>query len=472
MSAAVAPIPPNPPEGAPPPAPAFSTKVLAALLDLSRRARQARSEAELTFLLVNDTTALAPYRQAGLWYAAQGIKTLSGLVQPEVNAPYAQWFKAVCEHLRTKAGATPGAPLPFTAASVPAVQARDWAEWWPAHALWVPMPAEGPVAGLVLVRDEPFTQSELTLVQEWCSVWWHALEALRRSQRRGLLAPWRRDLVGALPPPKAWWKRPLVLTAVALLVAAFLPVRLSVLAEGELVPRNPTVIRAPLDGVVDVFHVQPNELVKKDQPLFGFDEALIGSQLEVAEQALVTAATEYRQTLQQALTDASVRPQIAVLSGRIEEKRAEVDYLREQLSRARVLAPQDGVVLFDDPTQWIGRPVTIGERILRIADTDDVEVEAWLPIGDAIALEAGAPVKLFLNADPLRPVTARLRYIAHDAAERPDGSFAYRARATLEGTTSHRVGLKGTAKLEGERVLAIYWVMRRPIATVRAKLGL
>jgi hypothetical protein len=33
------------------------------------------------------------------------------------------------------------------------------------------------------------------------------------------------------------------------------------------------------------------------------------------------------------------------------------------------------------------------------------------------------------------------------------------------------VGLKGTAKLEGERVPAIYWAMRRPLATLRAWLG-
>ena len=69
-----------------PAAPATDHPVLA-LLDLSRRARAAASLDELAFLLVNDTRRLVPYRQAALWFAAGGVRTLSGVVQPEGNAP-------------------------------------------------------------------------------------------------------------------------------------------------------------------------------------------------------------------------------------------------------------------------------------------------------------------------------------------------------------------------------------------------
>ena len=71
----------------------------------------------------------------------------------------------------------------------------------------------------------------------------------------------------------------------------------------------------------------------------------------------------------------------------------------------------------------------------------------------------------------MSPVSATLRYMAHEAVQRPDGSYAYRVRATLEGKTSHRVGLKGTTKLHGGWVPLSYWVLRRPVATLRAYLG-
>lgn len=453
---------------------------LAALLDLSRSARQARSARELGFLLVNDSHALVPYRQAALWLADEGVHTLSGVVQPEANAPYVLWLEQLCRHLAAQHA---GPARSFTASDLPQALARDWAEWWPTHALWLAVPGSEPAAataapaevsatGLLLVRDLPWTPEEQALLREWADAWGHAFRALHRPRVRSWRAVWSRLRAHlARRSDRRWWQQSAVRWAALVVAVLALPVRLTVLAPGELVPAHPMVIRAPLDGVVDAFHVQPNQAVKKDQPLFGFDEALIQSRIEVAAQALATAETEYRQTSQQALTDAKFKTQLALLTGKIEEKRAEVDFLREQLTRARVLAPQDGVALFDDPTEWMGRPVSVGERILRIAAPSDAEVEAWLPLADAIALEPGAAVRLYLNASPLSPVSARLRYMAHDAVQRPDGSYAYRVRAALEAPTGHRVGLKGTAKLHGRWVPLAYWVLRRPLATLRGALG-
>lgn len=451
-----------------------------ALLDLSRRARQAATARELGFVLVNDSRTLVAYRQAGLWLAAEGVYALSGVVQIEANALYALWLEQVCSYLATQA---PGVLRSVAASDLPPGLAHDWDEWWPLHAVWLPLsgPAKAgaepgraalDAAGLVLVRDLPWTEQEKALLKEWADIGQHALQGLYRPRTgswRSLRQRARAQLV--FQPARRWWQqRALRWAALVALVLVF-PVRLTVLAPGELVPAHPLVIRAPLDGVLDVFHVQPNQAVKKDQLLFGFDEALIQSRTDVAVQALATAETEYRQTSQQALTDPKLKQQLALLIGKIEEKRAEVDYLRDQLLRARVLAPQDGVALFDDPSEWIGKPVAVGERIMRIATPSDSEVEAWLPMADAIALAPQAQVTLYLNASPLSPVSARLRFQAHAALQRPDGSYAYRVRATLEEPTSHRVGLKGTAKVYGDWVPLVYWVLRRPLAAARSTLG-
>ena len=112
---------------------------LATLLDLSRRARLASSARELGFLLVNDTHALAPYRQAALWLAGEGVYTLSGLVQVEANAPYALWVEQVCRYL-TAQDADPTRAL--TMADLPPALAENWLEWWPAHALWLVFPGD------------------------------------------------------------------------------------------------------------------------------------------------------------------------------------------------------------------------------------------------------------------------------------------------------------------------------------------
>jgi hypothetical protein len=192
----------------------------------------------------------------------------------------------------------------------------------------------------------------------------------------------------------------------------------------------------------------------------------------VAAQTLATAEAEYRQFVQQALSDNKSKSQLNLLLGKIEEKRAESDYLNDQLGRSRVVAPQAGIAMFDDPSEWVGKPVQTGERIMRIAAPGDVEIEAWLSLGDAIPITDKSPVSLYLSAHPLSSISAQVRYVAYEAVARPNGVFAYRVRARLDGGIDHRVGLKGTVKLHGHWVPLAYWVLRRPLATVRQTLGI
>ena len=454
----------------------LSVQALGTVLDLTRRTRQAADLSELCFLAVNDSHTLVPYRQGALWLAAEGVKTLSGVVQLEANAPYAQWLDRVC---RSVSQDNNSHPSQVSAAQLPQELALEWETWLPAYGLWLPLARDvmgqetsGSLGGLLLARDTPWQEQDVALLAEWIAIWsfaWHA-------RHRPNPWSWHRWLQIVRDQWQArqnivWWKQRRVHWVVGILAILLLPIRLSVLAPGELVPANPAVIRAPLEGVVGSFAVKPNQIVKVGQPLFVFDDASLKSKLEVAQQALSGAQAEYRQSAQLAVTDTKYKGQLALLMGKVEERQAESDYLQGQLERAHILAPQAGIALFDDPSEWIGKPVATGERIMRIAAPDDVEVEAWLAVGDAVPLPVGAPVSLYLNASPLFSVAAQLRYVAHDAVQRPDGSYAYRVRARLDHPTEHRVGLKGTAKLTGRWVPLVYWVLRRPVAGIRQMIG-
>ena len=446
--------------------PAAPDSPLITLLALARRARQVTDSAELSFMAVNDSHALAPYRQAVLWFGAAGVTALSGVVQPEANVPYVQYLERLCAELHKQRGAARA----VVAADLPPDIAGAWPEWLPAHGLCVPL--AGTDGLMLFARDAPWDEQEIVVLAEWLDIWRHAWQGVHGSNDagwgRGWRGWWRSPRAGAGGP---WWKRPAARWSAFVALVLCIPVRLSVLAPGELVPSDPAVIRAPFDGVIAGFLVKPNDVVKAGQPLLNFDDATVVSRLEVARQALATAEAEYRQTTQQALADAKYKAQLVVLAGKIEERRAEVSYLQGQLERSRIVAPKDGVALFDDPSEWVGRPVVTGERILRVAAANQIEVEAWITVDDAIPLEPGAPVTLYLNAAPFSPVDARLRYMAHDAVLRPDGGYAYRARAHLTEKADQRVGLKGTVKLSGRWVPMVYWVLRRPVAAVRQLVG-
>jgi len=450
-----------------------SSSPLLVLLDLARRARRAANLDELAFLAVNDSRALAVYRQAALWFVEGSIRALSGIVQAEANAPYVHWLDRVGQHFCTHSGAS---IIPVSAADLPPADAEEWSEWLPQHGLWFPIPGKNDgqlmTGGLLFAAEEPWSETQIALLREWLDIWLHAWLA-RADQQRWSWPKIRQALVAwfAAPTNLPWWRRPRTRAITVTVAILLFPVHLTVLAPGELVPANPAIIRAPLDGVIGQFHVAPNEKVRAGQALFGFDESALAARHDVAAQTLATAETEYRQYAQQAVTDSKSKAQLAQTLGKIEERKAEAGFLGDQLERARVVAPVDGVALFDDPTEWIGKPVQTGERVMRIAAPGDVEVEAWVSLADAIPLADKANVTLYLSADPLNSISAELRYFSHDAVLRPNGIYAYRLRANIPGGTERRVGLKGTVKIQGDWVPFSYWVLRRPLATIRQTLG-
>src|SRR3954469_6565328 len=69
---------------------------LGTLVQLLKRARRAATAEELTFIMVNETHALLPYRQAALWRrdaaGAGKLVALSGAALVERNAPFALWL--------------------------------------------------------------------------------------------------------------------------------------------------------------------------------------------------------------------------------------------------------------------------------------------------------------------------------------------------------------------------------------------
>lgn len=427
----------------------MSEATLVSLLSIEEHALKAATAAEIGFIMVNDTRALVEYRQAALHVAGQGVTAVSGVSGVEAEAPFAQWLGRVFRAVEARGEITPADRV-------------EWSEWLPAHPLFLPLAdADGKRLGtLLLAREEPWGEGETALAMRLAVTFSFAWAARARLSP---LASWRTRLTGV---PRWKWK-----VAVAAFLLLIFPVRLSVLAPAEIVPSDPAVIRSPLDGVIEAVLVRPNQAVTADQVLFNLDRTTIAGKLEVAAKALDTAKAELDQATQQAFYDPKAKSGWAVVKAKVEERQAERAQLEELMARARVTAPRLGVAVMDDPSEWIGRPVTMGEKVLAVADPAQVEVEAWLAPADLIALAPGGPVTLFLNTDPLSPVAAELSYIAFEATLQPDGMLAHRVRARITAEARPRIGLKGTARLDGARVPLLYWLLRRPLATARQWLG-
>ncbi|MDR3440648.1 HlyD family efflux transporter periplasmic adaptor subunit [Telmatospirillum sp.] len=440
-------------------------QLLGTLVELGKRTRDAATPAELGFIIVNESHRLVPYRQAALWLRdgkGRGrIVAVSGSPTVERGAPFTAWLNQVFARLDMSIGTA--AVRPVSSIDLKGSIGDEWQEWLPADGLWVPLVrrADRPVGVILFARDKPWTEGEQHLLGELSGSYAHAIAAFRGGRRRSLVSG-------------RWWHTSLVKLALAagLVGALCLPIPLSALAPAEVVALAPTIVRAPLDGVIDHFAVQPNAPVSVDQRLLELDPRTIENKLEVADKALAVAESEYRQAAQSALFDDKSRSQLAVLKAKMDQRRADVAYSKSLLDRIHVTASRSGIAVFDDPNDWIGRPVTIGERLMEIADPGQVELEIWLPVADAITLKPGAEVEFFLNVSPGEPLRATLRQASYEATMSPGNLLGYRLKASLAPTAKvPRIGLRGTAKVYGETVSLFYYLARRPLASARQLFG-
>lgn len=436
------------------------------LVGLQQRSQQARDEAELGFLIANDTWHLVPYSQACVFLPdALGRSTLrfvSGLGNALEDTPFTLWVRQVREAVA--ASGASGAPLRFEAQTLPAELHSGWSEWWPAHALWLPLvtPA-GDVAGVVLLaRDELWTDAELTTLKLLSGTYAYCLAALR-----GRRVTWRDRLQRLRAKPKR-----LAVVALLILVALFCPVRMSVLAPAEIIAMKAEAVAAPMDGVVKEFQVQPNQPVKKGQLLYTLDDTTLLNRREVATQALAVARADALAMQQKSFDSAQSKADLAALQGRVQEREADLGFINQSLARIQVRAAHDGVFVYGDPNDWIGKPVTTGERIAQLASPDALGVLVWLPVADAINLEPGAPMRVYLQVAPLDALSAELVQTSYQASLSPDGVAAYRIRGSLKAGERAHIGLRGVAKIYGEWEPAIYWLLRRPLGAVRQWIGL
>jgi len=449
---------------------------LSVLLELERMARKAEDPAALRYVLVNETKALVPYRQAAFWELGSGrVTALSGMSLPDRNAPFVAWLERLMAELHRRAvegrSRDEYPPLAVQAADMPEDISADWGDWLPAHALSVPIgSSDGVLRGiLLLARATPFSEHEPTLLSLLAEAYGHALQAVQPSTRpefsRAFLTRKARELLG--DRKKVRW------VAGGLLVLLLFPVRISSLAPAEVASRDPWVVRSPLDGVVRGIDVPPNSTVKRGAQLVTMERTVLENALAVTRQERMVSEAEYRRAAQGAVYERENMSEMSVLSARVGRLRAEEAYASEQLRRTLITAERSGVAVYGNPDDWNGRPVRTGERIMTIMDPKKAKLSVWLGVDDAISLEPGAEVVFFLSSNPLRPVRATLEYASYSPEIRPDGTLAYSLEAKFrDGTDLPRVGLKGTAKIYGNRVPLSYYLLRRPLAALRRWTGM
>jgi hypothetical protein len=443
-------------------------------LALAEKARQANTQEALAFLCCNETQAILPYRQAALVaFDPLGRSRFcghSGLASVECDSPYGLWLAEVALNLKDQLFALPieMPALVLYPEALPEALAESWGQWMPAHVCTFPLTGpDGKLrAALFLAREEPWpeeipSESPIYWLIQTIRVYGHAWWALSshgwRLQER---------IVALSRNPRVRRYLPLML------LFLLFPVREYALVPAEVVSLASQVIASPQEGVIREIKVLPNTEVKKGDVLAELDDTTLHNRVLVAKAALDTARADLLQSSQRAFERQDAKAEIGMAEGRFREKEAELNSLKEDLSRLQIVSPATGVFVYSNPDDWSGKPVQTGERIGFLADPMNLGVQLWVPVGEAINLKPSAPITLFLRVAPLSPLSAQLNYASYQVTESPDGIASYRVRGTLtEKSTISRIGLRGTARVGGDWSVLGYIILRRPLASFREWCG-
>lgn len=439
------------------------------LLTLEKTARHAVDQDELQFVIANETRRIIDYDQA-IFFAitATGkcrVRAVSGVSHPDTSSPFFQHLHRLIDGLLPEKEIEKIANLKKEDISQNLLP--DWNETALQNPIWCPLSnGRGSIkGGLLLTRKAEWQQPELARLEFLIDAYSHAWISLEKKN-----ISWTNHLKGIVN--KLHQKKIKVISALAAIVLLMLPVKQSVIAPAEVVPANPFIVSPPFDGIVKEFYVNPNEEVTEGQPLFSLEDRVIRNNFLVAKKALAVAGADYKRTQQKAFSDPDSKSKVPLLKAVVDEKKAVVDYTSELLKQITVRAPRDGIAIYSNPNDWLGKPVSVGEKIITLSDPSDTELLIWLPVNNAINMETGARVRAFLNIDPTSSLEATLRQSSFEAQVSPEDVLAFQLRAAFTaGTKKIHIGLKATAKLYGDKVTLFYYIFRRPMAAVRQFVG-
>lgn len=441
-------------------------KLLFAVNRLNLRAHQCETIESLTFLILNDTASVAQYDRALLWsFSSKEPKLLgvSGQTTITSNKELLKKWKTLVTDI-----SDPKKPQVFVVERVKETDpGEDSKERPKSTILWLPI----------------LCNEKLTL-GFWMELWGDHKDTPPPDDLLGLLVyllmpsfglAWQKLQAKSIWNKVAITKPVFALATMGILIfSLFINIPLRIVAPCEVVPLDPFVIRAPMEGIVDRIDVNPGQKVVEGDILFEFDKRVPLQQLRVAEQEVQVLKSKLNRAVAMSLeADESGAENVAVLSKQLEKEKIKLEMSRYHASLLTEKSPVNGVVIIDNVDEFTGKPVTLGEKIMAIADPEKNKVKIWIPENDNLSIDVEEAVKIILNVNPNKNHYAKISFIASEAVMSDKSVSSFIAEANwAEDYSNIKLGLKGTAIIYGEKVPLWYFFFRKPWARMRYYLGL
>ena len=246
------------------------------------------------------------------------------------------------------------------------------------------------------------------------------------------------------------------LAVIALLCSLFITTQWKIVAPAELLSIERRVITAPIDGFIAEIEVEPNDRVAHGQTLARLDRREIELEAATLDSEVVMAEAAFRTAM--ANQD---RENTGIARARLAQARAQRAGLEQQLNRADLTSPINGLVIASDVTRTNGTAVSRGETLFEIAPNSGFEVHVLVGEADVYDVRVGQMGMISLRATPDERLPIEVTSI-HPVAEAKDGENRFRVKADLiEPDSRLRPGQSGVVRLDAGRASLLGVLTRR-----------
>ena len=435
---------------------------IARLIGLEKKTREAKTQDELNFVLANETRQIIDFVNSFLLLKAPTdkfqVKATSDLATVDRTAPLITYVENIVNNSGVNLKEIQNLELDKVSKKLKVKKPKNI----PENFLFIPIisPQKGLQGYLLLSRNEKFIENEIELSRHLSVTYGHAFNTFLTDF--SVKNFFKKYLFGS----RSW------IVILAIIFISIIPIKITSTAPVEVVPKNPILITSPFDGVVKNIVANNNDKVNSGDLLVLLEDTDLLNNYNLAKQSLQVSEKELLRSRQSSFTDNEEKARLAELVAQVELKKAEVESNGERLKNTKLYASQKGIAIVDQKNEWQGRPVSVGEKIMTVANPEKVEFLVWLPVKDSLIIRENSDVKVFLDINPIKPLEGKLLRASYEPSLSPEEVLSYKIGVSYEGEVPPRIGLRGTAKIYGSKVTLFYYLFRKPITFVRQLIGI
>lgn len=304
--------------------------------------------------------------------------------------------------------------------------------------------------------EQPFSMQEVSDFEQIMCIVGPVLKLKRDNEQpwHRRLRQWFSRLAGQVLGPERLIAKAVAISSALLVGAGFIvntdyrigaPARLEGSVQRALV--------APADGFLEAAYVRPGDQVTTGQVLV----ELATQDLELERRKWESELAQHENAAPAALARGD-RSEFVISQALADEARAKLGLVEQQLARARVVAPFDGVVIMGDLSQMLGAPVQRGDTLVTVAPSNEFRLILEVDERDVADVAVGQTGFLALGAMPDRNFDITVRRVS-PVAEARDGRNYFEVECELkESLVAMRPGLQGVARIVVEQ-RSVAWVL-------------